>query len=108
MTDSDVQCPSCGAKLSKKNNKSYCPQCSGNQLTNPSWARKSAGYALSMPERISRIAVGSAAGIVKGTFDFRFIDPRTWESPEEIGDHAEIKGNFDFNYSHRQPEQPFI
>ena len=45
---------------------------------------------------------------IKGTFDFRFIDPRTWESPKEIGDHAEIKGNFDFNYSHRQPEQPFI
>ena len=45
---------------------------------------------------------------IKGTFDLRFIDPRTWGSAEDIGDHAEIQGDFDFNYSDRQPEQPFI
>jgi hypothetical protein len=45
---------------------------------------------------------------IKGSFDLRFIDPRTWKSPEEIGDYAEVQGDFDFNYSHRQPEQPFI
>lgn len=45
---------------------------------------------------------------IKGSFDLRFIDPRTWKSPDNIGDYAEVQGNFDFSYSHRQPAQPFI
>jgi hypothetical protein len=45
---------------------------------------------------------------IKGTFDLRFVDPRTWESPEESGEWAEIHGEFDFNYKESTPEQDFI
>jgi hypothetical protein len=45
---------------------------------------------------------------IKGRFELEFIDPRTWESPEEIGDHAEVEGEFDFEYSRRMPEQTFL
>ncbi len=45
---------------------------------------------------------------IKGSFELRFVDPRTWSSPDDIGDYAEVQGSFDFTYSHTQPEQPFI
>lgn len=44
---------------------------------------------------------------VVGSFHLRFIDPRTWEGPGEIGAQAELFGEFDFNYSRGTPAQPF-
>ncbi len=44
---------------------------------------------------------------IKGTFQLEFVDPRHWKSPEEFGPHAEIHGEFDFNYTRGKPAQPF-
>jgi hypothetical protein len=44
---------------------------------------------------------------IKGGFHLRFIDPRTWVEPGEIGAEAELFGEFDFNYSRGAPAQAF-
>jgi hypothetical protein len=44
---------------------------------------------------------------IKGGFHLRFIDPRTWSGPGEIGAEADLFGEFDFNYSRGAPAQAF-
>jgi len=44
---------------------------------------------------------------VAGSFRLRFVDPRSWESPDDIGPHAELVGDFDFNYARGSPAQTF-
>lgn len=36
---------------------------------------------------------------IAGSFALEFIDPRTWQSPDNYGDHAEISGDFDFDHA---------
>lgn len=64
--NSRTRCPSCRRFLPVKNNKAYCPDCDLQLSGIPTRGRRFAAYALSLPERISRIAVGSLAGIFKG------------------------------------------
>lgn len=69
-TDSETSCPSCNQSLRVENNAAYCSAC-GLYLDNePTPGKRLAGYALSLPERVSRLAVGSIAGIVKGASEF--------------------------------------
>jgi hypothetical protein len=44
---------------------------------------------------------------ITGRFHLRFIDPREWEAPGEIGAEAELFGEFDFNYNRGKPAQTF-
>jgi hypothetical protein len=44
---------------------------------------------------------------IRGRFRLRFVDPRYWESPEEVGPFADLQGEFDFNYSRGSPAQTF-
>jgi hypothetical protein len=44
---------------------------------------------------------------VAGSFKLRFVDPRSWKSPDDIGPHAELVGDFDFNYARGSPAQTF-
>ncbi len=46
---------------------------------------------------------------IKGSFDLTFVDPRYWESshPGSYGPTAELKGEFDFNYTRGSPAQTF-
>ena len=44
---------------------------------------------------------------IKGGFHLRFIDPRTWEGPGEVGAEADLFGEFEFNYSRGAPAQAF-
>jgi hypothetical protein len=53
------------------------------------------------------IYVPSESKRVRGSFHLRFVDPRTWEAPGEIGAQAELWGDFDFNYSRGKPAQTF-
>lgn len=55
----------------------------------------------------SSIYVPDESKRVAGSFHLRFVDPRTWEGPGEIGARAELFGEFDFNYSRGTPAQPF-
>jgi hypothetical protein len=55
----------------------------------------------------SRIYQPDKSSRIQGTFELRFIDPRTWESADTM-DYASVLGDFDFVYSDRQPEQPFL
>ncbi|MDD5308415.1 MAG: hypothetical protein PHU25_13925 [Deltaproteobacteria bacterium] len=44
---------------------------------------------------------------VAGSFKLRFVDPRSWKSSDDIGPHAELEGDFDFNYARGSPAQTF-
>jgi hypothetical protein len=44
---------------------------------------------------------------IRGRFRLRFVDPRYWESPEDIGPFADLNGEFDFNCSRGSPAQTF-
>jgi len=55
----------------------------------------------------SSIYVPDESKRIKGGFHLRFIDPRTWEGPGEIGAEADLFGEFDFNYSRGAPAQAF-
>ncbi len=43
---------------------------------------------------------------ITGTFSLEFIDPRTWKSAGDFGDHAVVSGDFDFTYSDHRPSGP--
>src|SRR2546425_12326618 len=60
-----IRCPSCRRPLEVEDRTAYCSRCDLH-LVDPTRLRRFAAYALSLPERISRILVGSAAGVVKG------------------------------------------
>ncbi len=45
---------------------------------------------------------------IAGRFELEFIDPSTWLEPDNNGDQALVSGEFDFEYSDRKPEQPFL
>ena len=60
-----IRCPSCRGPLEVEDRTAYCARCDLH-LVDPTRLRRFAAYALSLPERISRILVGSAAGVVKG------------------------------------------
>ncbi|MBM3789648.1 MAG: hydrogenase maturation nickel metallochaperone HypA [Acidobacteria bacterium] len=64
----DRRCPSCGASLPVQGVRA-CPRCGSGAAGRIARGRRLAAYALSLPERLSRIAVGSAAGLVKGATD---------------------------------------
>jgi hypothetical protein len=51
-----------------------------------------------VPDREKRVA---------GSFKLRFVDPRFWKSPDDIGPHAELAGDFDFNFARGSPAQTF-
>jgi hypothetical protein len=67
--NSEIECPSCRRHLPVEDGMAYCPDCDLHLTRISSWGKRIAGYALSLPERISRIAVGSLAGLVKGVSD---------------------------------------
>jgi hypothetical protein len=51
----------------------YCGRCDLH-LVDPTRLRRAAAYALSLPERLSRILVGSAAGVMKGVTELLLPD----------------------------------
>ncbi len=65
-TDPETRCPSCNQSLRVENNAAYCLSCDLYLDNEPTPGKRLAGYALSLPERVARLAVGSVAGIVKG------------------------------------------
>jgi len=72
--------------------------CPGNTLAFTDGAGTITFQSIYQPDQTKRI---------KGGFHLRFIDPRTWESPGEIGAEADLFGEFDFNYSRGAPAQAF-
>ena len=44
---------------------------------------------------------------IAGSFALEFIDPREWEQPGDRGSHAELFGEFEFNYTRGSPAQTF-
>ena len=69
-----AKCPSCSRLLQVEQGTAYCGDCKLYLARIPSRGRRVAGYALSLPERLSRIAVGSVAGILKGSTDLLIPD----------------------------------
>jgi hypothetical protein len=55
----------------------------------------------------TRIYQPDKSSRIQGTFELEFIDPRTWKSADTM-DFASVSGDFNFIYSDRQPEQPFV
>lgn len=44
---------------------------------------------------------------IRGVFHLAFVDGRHRQSPDDASPHAEIQGEFDFNYTRGKPSQPF-
>ncbi len=66
MAQKTTRCPSCRDPLPVIEETSYCPKCDLHLAGIPSRGKRLAAYALSIPERVSRLAAGSAAGLLKG------------------------------------------
>jgi hypothetical protein len=64
--NSETPCPSCRRVLAVEKGAAFCEECKLYLASIPTRSKRFAWYALSLPERLSRIAVGSAAGVVKG------------------------------------------
>jgi len=69
MPRSKTKCPSCGKFLSVKDDTAYCADCDLRWAGVSTRGKRLTGYALSLPERFSRILVGSTAGLFKGVSD---------------------------------------
>jgi len=72
--------------------------CPGNRYAFTDGAGRITFRSIYVPDEQKRIA---------GEFELRFVDPREWESPEDIGPHAELFGEFDFNFTRGSPAQTF-
>lgn len=70
IAQSAIPCPSCQEVLPLTDKAAYCSRCEIQLVVLPTRGNKLLAYALSLPERLSRIFVGSAAGMVKGVSDF--------------------------------------
>ncbi len=65
-TQGTTGCPYCRKPLPVLDRTAYCPDCDLHLAGIPTRGRRLAAYALSLPERVSRVALGSAAGVLKG------------------------------------------
>jgi len=72
--------------------------CPGNDFGFTDGAGEISFDSIYVPDRSKRI---------RGRFRFFFVDPRKWESPDDIGPWADLQGEFDFNYSRGSPAQTF-
>src|SRR5688572_10554065 len=61
-----IPCPSCEQSLAINNDNAYCPGCDLHLVGVSTRGKRMAAYALSLPERLSRVMAGSAAGLLKG------------------------------------------
>ena len=66
---SKTKCPSCGELLSITNDTAYCARCDLRLAGVSARGKRLTAYVLSLPERFSRILVGSTAGLLKGISD---------------------------------------
>jgi hypothetical protein len=64
-TDSETRSPTCNQSLRVENDAAYCSSCGLYLDSELTPGKRLAAYALSLPERVVRLAVGSVAGIVK-------------------------------------------
>src|SRR5437867_4770439 len=74
MRRSFTKCPSCRASLPVEQDAAYCNACDLHLVGLSTRGKRFAAYALSLPERMSRMLVGSAAGLLKGFSEFILPD----------------------------------
>src|SRR5436309_7703255 len=74
MRRSFTKCPSCRASLPVEEDAAYCNACDLHLVGVSTRGKRFAAYALSLPERMSRMLVGSAAGLLKGFSEFILPD----------------------------------
>ena len=55
----------------------------------------------------TRIYLPDESKRIAGSFHLQFIDPREWEEPGDVGSSAELRGEFEFNYTRGSPAQTF-
>ncbi len=69
-----IDCPSCGAALAAEDDTAYCERCELHLAGIPTQGKRLAAYALSLPERLTRIAAGALGGMFKGALELILPD----------------------------------